>query len=117
MTNYINNIEFEELVANYLEDKDNKELESEIVNHFDKLIDNILVSFNFDVDYEDAKQECFLLVFKILKNFNPENGKAFNYFTTVIINNLRLIYSKNKTYRKKLETYFRRNEQLKDLLD
>lgn len=63
------------------------------------------MSFNFNVDFDDAKQECFLLSFKTLKNFNPDNGAAFNYFTTVIVNNLKLIFTKNKKYRQKIQKY------------
>ena len=63
------------------------------------------MSFKFKVDFDDAKQECFMLVFKTLKNFKPSSGSAFNYFTTVIVNNLKLIYTKNKKYQKKLKDY------------
>lgn len=84
---------------------------------FGILIDHIMYSFNFQVDHEDAKQDCYLLIVKILPNFDSSNGSAFNYFTTVIINNLRLIYSKNKVYEEKLEKYFTTKEHLKDLLD
>ena len=63
------------------------------------------MSFKFKVDFDDAKQECFMLVFKTLKNFKPKNGSAFNYFTTVIVNNLKLLYTKNKKYQKKLTDY------------
>ena len=72
---------------------------------FDLLIHNILSSYNFNVDFEDAKQECFLLILKTIQKFNPEHGKAFNYFTTIIMNNLRLIYTKNKKYLAKIEAY------------
>lgn len=72
---------------------------------FDLLIQNILLSYGFDVELDDAKQECFLLILKTLPKFNPDNGKAFNYFTTVIMNNLRLIYTKKKKYSEKLEAY------------
>jgi hypothetical protein len=57
------------------------------------------------VDYDEAKQECFLLILKVLNNFNRESGQAFNYFTTVILNNLRLVYSKDKKYKEKLKGY------------
>ena len=79
---------------------------------FDILITNILTSFNFKVDMEDAKQDCYVLILKTLKNFNPENGSAFNYFTTVIVNNLKLIYSKNKKYTEKINDYIE-NQKLK----
>ena len=101
--NYLDNTRFEEVIKNYLQTPD--EYERELVELLDVLITNILMSFKFKVDPDDAKQECFMLVFKTLKNFNPGNGSAFNYFTTVIVNNLKLLYTKNKKYHKKLQDY------------
>lgn len=101
--NYLNNSRFEEVIKNYLQTPN--EYERELVELLDVLITNILMSFKFKVDPDDAKQECFMLVFKTLKNFNPGNGSAFNYFTTVIVNNLKLLYTKNKKYHKKLQDY------------
>ena len=100
---YINNKEFQEVIEGYLNDP--AEYESRLCELLDLLITNILMSFKFNVDFDDAKQECFLLVFKTLKNFNPENGSAFNYFTTVIVNNLKLMFTKNKKYREKIMKY------------
>ena len=100
---YINNKEFETLIKNYLENP--PEYENEMVEIFDLLITNILHSFKVKVDFDDAKQECFVLVLKTLKNFKPGKGSAFNYFTTVIVNNLKLIYTKNKKYVEKLYQY------------
>jgi DNA-directed RNA polymerase specialized sigma subunit len=101
---YINNDEFEDLILLYKEDPDSHE--EELVKIFDILITNILTSFKFKVDRDDAKQECFSLVLKIIKNFKPTKGTAFNYFTTIIVNNLKLIYTKNKKYNKKIEDLF-----------
>jgi DNA-directed RNA polymerase specialized sigma24 family protein len=120
---YLDNKRFEQLIVLYLKhDKKNRKLkkpkpnpnEEELFALFDILISTILESFKFAVDPDDAKQECFLLVIKKLRNFDPEHGSAFNYFTTVILNNLRLIYSKNKKYDKKIADLF---EVRKDLLE
>tara|TARA_R100000458_G_scaffold11747_1_gene9524 strand:- start:5874 stop:6269 length:396 start_codon:yes stop_codon:yes gene_type:complete len=100
---YIDNAEFEKVIRGYL--KDEKKYENRLIELFDLLITNILMSFKFNVDFDDAKQECFLLAIKTLKNFNPENGAAFNYFTTVIVNNLKLMFTKNKKYRQKIQKY------------
>ena len=100
---YIDNKRFEELIPLYLDDP--RGYEDELMAMFDILITNILASFKFNVDKDDAKQECFLLVLKTLKNFERDRGAAFNYFTTVIVNNLKLLYTKNKKYEKKLEDY------------
>jgi len=100
---YIDNKEFELVIREYKKlPEDN---EDRLVELFDLLIENILQSFRFKVDFEDAKQECFILVFKTLKNFDPEAGSAFNYFTTVILNELKLLYTKNKKYNEKIIEY------------
>lgn len=100
---YIDNKRFEEVISLYIED--NAAHEQELVKLLDILITNILMSFKFRVDHDDAKQECFMLAFKTLKNFRPSSGSAFNYFTTVIVNNLKLLYTKDKKYAKKLQDY------------
>lgn len=97
-THYLDNNRLEALIKIY---KRNPAHNEELMQLFDRLITTIMESFGFEVEKDDAKQECFLLVLKTLKNFDPDSGSAFNYFTTVIVNNLRLIYSKNKkTYTK-----------------
>jgi|18_taG_2_1085343.scaffolds.fasta_scaffold64129_3 DNA-directed RNA polymerase specialized sigma subunit len=102
-THYIDNAEFEKVIKGYL--KNPAKHEERLIELLDLLITNILMSFKFNVDFDDAKQECFLLAIKTLKNFNPDNGAAFNYFTTVIVNNLKLIFTKNKKYRQKIQKY------------
>ena len=100
---YLNNKEFEETIKNYLENP--SEYEDELVSKMDLLITNIIHTFKFKIDPDDAKQECFVLAFKILKNFDPKNGSAFNYFTTVFVNNMKLLYTKNKKYVEKIQKY------------
>lgn len=100
---YLNNKEFEATIKNYLEDP--RTHETELVQKLDLLITNIIHTFKFKIDPDDAKQECFVLAFKVLKNFNPESGSAFNYFTTVFVNNLKLLYTKNKKYMEKIQKY------------
>ena len=111
-THYIDNKRFEELIQQYLEDP--KLCEDELFQMFDILIGNIINSFSFKLDFDDAKQECFLIILKTLKNFKKENGSAFNYFTTIILNNLKLLYTKNKKYKEKIDNYI---DIKKDLLD
>jgi DNA-directed RNA polymerase specialized sigma subunit len=105
---YLNNKEFEATIKNYLENP--TKYESELVTKLDLLISNIIFTFKFKIDPDDAKQECFMLAFKILKNFDKDRGSAFNYFTTVFVNNLKLMYTKNKKYREKIIKY----QELKD---
>lgn len=109
---YLDNKRFERLIVLYLKhDKKKKKKgpnphEEELMALFDILISTILESFKFDVDTDDAKQDCFLLIIKKLRNFDPDHGSAFNYFTTIILNNLRLVYTKNKKYDKKIADLF-----------
>jgi len=100
---YINNEEFEKLILLYQQDP--KAHEEELVSLFDLLITNIIESFKFKVDPDDAKQDCFALVLKTIKNFKPRKGTAFNYFTTIIVNNLKLIYTREKKYQAKIDGY------------
>ena len=103
MVNYIDNKRFEDLIFNYT--SGDKSVESELFEMFDTLITRLMTGYNFTVDFEEAKQECFLLLLKVLRNFKKEKGAAFNYCTTIILNNLRLIYSKAKKYREKIRSY------------
>ena len=105
---YIDNKEFERILLSY--QKDPKTYEEELVSLFDLLITNIIESFKFKVDHDDAKQDCFTLIFKTLKNFTPRKGTAFNYFTTIIINNLKLIYTKEKKYQQKIDNYIEKRK-------
>ena len=104
MANYIDNKKFEELIQKY-KAGEGEEVEVELFEMFDILITNIIEGFRFQVDPEDAKQECFLLILKVLNNFDKDNGAAFNYFTTIILNNLKFLFTKNKNYNKKIEAY------------
>jgi DNA-directed RNA polymerase specialized sigma subunit len=108
---YIDNKRFEELIKLYK--KSPEVYENDLFEMFDTLISNIITGFSFKLEEEDAKQECFLLILKTLKNFNPEMGNAFNYFTTIILNNLKLLYTKNKKYNQKIDAYI---DLKKDLL-
>jgi len=71
-THYLDNKKFEETIKNYLGNPE--KYESELVEKLDLLITNIINTFKFKIDPDDAKQECFVLAFKILKNF--ESKKA-----------------------------------------
>ena len=85
---YIDNTKFEEIILSYQEDPESHE--EELVSLFDVLIQNIIETFKFNVDPDDAKQECFTLVLRTVKNFKPRKGSAFNYFTTEIENYIDL---------------------------
>ena len=67
-THYIDNKRFEELIKAYQESP--AESEDELFAMFDILIGNIINSFSFKLDFDDAKQECFLIILKTLKKLN-----------------------------------------------
>ena len=105
---YIDNERFEEIILLY--QKEPETYQDDLVSLFDLLITNIIESFRFKVDPDDAKQECFALVLKTVKNFKPRKGTAFNYFTTIVVNNLKLMYTRNKKYNQKIENYIDRKK-------
>jgi len=102
---YLNNERFEKVIAGY---KTHPSIwEEELIENFDLLIKNIFDGFKFQgVEYDDVRQDCFLLVFVKIKNFIPNKGTAFNFFTTVILNNIRLLYSKEKKQKEKVQAYW-----------
>ena len=102
--NYINNKEFEMLIKQYIESPE--DVDERLWVLFDLLITNIMDAFQFKVSREDAKQDCFVLILKTLKNFNTDKGSAFNFFTTIIVNHLKLIYVKNKKYTEKINNFY-----------
>jgi hypothetical protein len=63
---YINNKEFEQTIFDYLENPEAHE--DALIKQLDLLITSILISFKFKVDFDDAKQDCFVLSLKVLKN-------------------------------------------------
>ena len=102
---YLNNERFEKVIAGY---KTHPSIwEEELIENFDLLIKNIFDGFKFQgVEFDDVRQDCFLLIFTKIKNFAPSKGTAFNFFTTVILNNIRLLYSKEKKQKEKVQAYW-----------
>jgi len=112
---YLNNERFEKVIAGY---KSHPSIwEDELIDNFDLLIKNIFDGFKFQgVEFDDVRQDCFLLIFSKIINFSPEKGTAFNFFTTVILNNIRLMYSKEKRQKEKVQAYLLKIlEQTSDL--
>ncbi len=104
--NYLDNKDLERTICQFIACSTvPNEYGPHLISLFDVLIHNIYSSFKFKVEYDDAAQDCFLVIFQILKNFDPSKSSAFNYFTTVIANELRRIYSKDKKYETRLTNY------------
>lgn len=100
---YINNEELEQIILLYQGDP--KKYEEDLISLFGILIKNIIDSFKFQIDPNDAKQECFALVLKTVPKFKPDKGRAFNYFTTIILNHMKLMWRKEKKYQEKINAY------------
>jgi DNA-directed RNA polymerase specialized sigma24 family protein len=50
------------------------------------------------VDEEDAKQEAVMVCLRKAPKFDTDRGKAFNYFTTMILNHYRQLYRTARNY-------------------
>lgn len=64
-------------------------LAEEVVNYFGKVSSH---------ERDDAIQECVLIAFEKLHRFDPEKCKAKNFFTTLMLSILRMIYRKTANY-------------------
>lgn len=94
---YINNKDFEVLIRSHLKEPDDEDIKKEITLCFYLLSDTILRAFNFKlIDKEDALQEGVLVCLSKIERFDPDRGKAFNWFTTIILNHYRQLY---RTYK------------------
>lgn len=109
---YLNNDEFEQCIIAYK--REPKKHEEEIVYFIDLLILNIYKTYKFQIDYDDARQECFIVALRAIRNFNPTKGSAFNYFTTLVFNTFRSQYKKEDKYTTKLNEYI---EKVKEETD
>lgn len=97
---YIDNGKFESLIQLYQETEDESVRDTLIKDYFYVLAYRIVKSFKFrHVDDDDALQEAVIICFKRIAHFDPARGKAFNFFTTLIVNQLKGLYRKNKNHR------------------
>lgn len=78
----------------------------ELAPVFMLLAERLARTFKFAVDRDDAIQEGVLTCLQKLHKFNPESGsKAFNYYTTIILNHWRQLYRSKVNYSKAKEGY------------
>jgi DNA-directed RNA polymerase specialized sigma subunit len=103
MAKYIDNKRFEFLISEYV--KGTKNNEEELMEMFYVLIDRIMIGFNFKLEKDNAAQDCMLLIIKALVMFDPDRGQAFNFFSTLIINQLKRIFTKDKKYAQNLDGF------------
>jgi len=112
---YLNNKVFEQLIANFKKAKKYQKrnkvkfevAQSELADAFYILASNIIKAFNFQlVDKDELLQEGVLICFEKLDHFDPNKGKAFNYYTTCTLNHYRQLYRSAKNYKVFKQKYF-----------
>lgn len=109
MPEYINNRDFEKLIKEYLKNPNDEDIKNEVSICFYLLSDNIIKAFKFKlIDKEDALQEGVLVCLSKINRFDPERGKAFNWFTTIILNHFRQLYRSCKNDLNLKKKYFER---------
>lgn len=76
-----------------------KTAQVELANAFYTLSNNIVSYAKFYlIDADDAVQESVMICFEKIDRFDPKKGKAFNYMTTCVLNNLRQLYRTSRNY-------------------
>jgi DNA-directed RNA polymerase specialized sigma subunit len=119
---YLNNKVFEELILRFKKTQksrkknpvDFSKAERQLADAFYILADNIIRAFKFQlIDRDDMMQEGAIICLDKLHCFDPnyvtESGnrsKAFNYFTTCILNHFRQLYRTAKNFKQFKERYF-----------
>ena len=96
---YINNDEFEDLIMEWKRTRDEKLLEIIVTDYFYVLTYNIIKTFGFKlIDWEDALQEGTITCLKKIEYFDSARGRAFNFFTTLVLNSVRGQYNGAKNF-------------------
>ena len=80
--------------------------QSYLTTEFYRLSENIVRFAKFRIDSDDATQEGVLICFEKADRFDPQKGRAFNYFTTCTLNHFRQIFRTNKNYNELKKKYF-----------
>lgn len=117
---YINNKDFEKLIIRYLDNNEDDDIKNEVTICFYLLADNIIKAFKFKlIDRDDALQEGVTICFAKINSFDPKRGKAFNWFTTIILNHFRQLYRSARNYIELQQKFLERQsfEQIKEIED
>lgn len=96
MNNYwLNNRPLEKIIANH---KLNDNESHYLAKHFYKLAERVCNYFPQVGDRDDAIQECMMVAWQKMNRYDPQKGKAVNFFTTIMLGHLRQIYRSAKNY-------------------
>lgn len=86
--------------------KNMKDYQEQLAYAFYILSENIANYAKFSgIDIDDAIQEGVLICFEKTDRFDPRKGKAFNYMTTCVLNNLRQLYRSARNYNELKKRY------------
>ncbi len=100
MAEYINNKKLEECIHRYRAVKDDPEkktefsaAEMELTKSFYLLSEKIYLAYRYmfsnNVEVEEALQEGTVICFEKIHRFNSEIGRAFPFFTQIILNHFK----------------------------
>jgi hypothetical protein len=82
------------------------EAQKNLASAFYTLSENIVRYAKFNlIDIDDAVQEGVMICFDKMDRFVPKKGKAFNYFTTCILNHFRQLYRTARNYNELKKKY------------
>lgn len=121
---YLNNEAFQAAVIALQEARRNKvpEAQEEVTGYFYTLAANVITGFKFvTLDYDDALQECVLVALTKVDKFdadfvgkNGRKARAFNYFTTCMVNHLRQMYRNSGRFNETRRKYYEHIAQQTD---
>lgn len=94
----INNLELETKIREYK--KGDFFVEEDLVKIFNSLIDSVIDYKGWNINRDSFKEDCVDLLLLKTDRYNPDKGKAFNFFTSIILCSLRQEYRKNQRLNK-----------------
>jgi DNA-directed RNA polymerase specialized sigma24 family protein len=110
MAEYLNNKKLEESIHRYRatvsnpeKKKEFSEAQMQLTKDFYLLSEKIYLAYKYmfanNVDWEEALQEGTFICFEKIHRFNPEIGRAFPFFTQIILNHLKQLCRSAINYR------------------
>lgn len=88
-----NQIKYQEILNNF------SEAENLLTKAFYTLAENLVRFAKFNlIDEDDTLQEGVVICFEKIDRFDTRKGKAFNYFTTCVLNHMRQLYRSARNY-------------------
>jgi DNA-directed RNA polymerase specialized sigma24 family protein len=115
MADYLNNDYLTGVLLKFRSDPKNRDVANELANCFYQIADGLLNKYRFDgINDDDARQEAVATCWLKVNNFNIGKGRAFNFYTTVILNTWRQMWRTNQNYHKVKDKFADHLRQLND---